>query len=201
MQSKFKNGLKASVFLSLLCVGFSVSILYLSSVQEPIVQSVCIKRDPYLVTAGPGDPGFDPDDPTQLINIQIRPHVANGWTTYNSNCSNATAYEYGLGNGSGTGETPFATTFDIVVTVEISYNDGYNQTSSAWDDSYSWVTCTCADLSIGANTNMSEIQIAATGDHRYLHYWLNNTGSGYTIALGESFNITSIKYWVMRPTS
>jgi len=151
--------------------------------------------------SGPGDPGWDPNDPTQMVYIQIRPHVADGWATYASNQTNVSAYEYGVGNESATGTTPFATAFDILVQVGISYNDGYNQTTSVWDMNYSWVTLTCADLTIGADTNMTGLAVANDGiTHQWRHYWLNNSGSGYTIVLGESFNITSIKYWVRRPT-
>jgi hypothetical protein len=195
------NNLKAGGCLTLLITGFVVAMMYLSSVNEPVVNTtVEIARGNCLVTSGPGDPGWDPNDPTQMVYIQIRPHVNNGTQYYSYNRTNATAYEYGIGNQSALGSTPFATAFDILVKVEISYADGYNQTTSVWDLNYSWITLTCADLAVVANTNMSEKAIANSGiSKQWRHYWMNNSNAGYTIVLGQKFNITSIKYWVRRP--
>jgi hypothetical protein len=187
--------LKAGSVLSLLIVGGVAGIMYLGSIQESITETtVEVARYNYLVTEGPGEGS------TALINMQIRPHAADPGTTYASNVSTGTAYEFStVGNESAAGQTPYATAFDIVMTVSVAWDDGYNQTSSAWDNSYMWCTLTCADLSIGANTNMTEIQIANNSQSRWMHYYLNNGGAGYTVVLGEHFNLTSCKFWVKRP--
>lgn len=185
---KRKRFLKAGRLLALSLAVLVAASVYLVNIQGPLLQ-----RHNALVGAdGVGDT-------TKIVYFQIRPHAADPGATYASNVSNATAYEYAptvAANASATGSTPFGTAFDIVVGVAVDYDDGYNQTSSEWDNSYNWCTLTCADLSIGANTNMTEVLVGSNANTAWYNYYLNNGGSGYTIVLGETFNITSMKYWV-----
>lgn len=180
-----QGALKKGGVFSLVVVMLVVSSLYLVNLQGPLMN-----RHNALVGAA----GVGPH--TGWVNFQIRPHAAVPGTTYAANCTNASAYEYGTGNMSALGSTPYGTAFDIVVTVSIDYNDGYNQGTSQWDNTYNWLTCTCSDLGIAANSNMTEILIGSNSVQAWYHYYLNNGGPGYTVILGQSFNITSFKYWV-----
>lgn len=178
------------------CFAVGASFIIISSMMsQPFVEKIVVeKRVPVLVT-GDGNPG----DNSGLFYFMIYPHSATPTTTYASNLSNATAYEFSdTGNASCTGETPYGTTFDIVIKVGVTDDDGKNTTTGFFDDSYVWLTISCTDLSIGANTNMSEKQIGNTSSYAWYQYYSNNGGAGYTITEGQSFNVTSTKYWVMR---
>lgn len=197
MKTKHNSFLKAGMALTVLSVGMICGILYLSSVYEPVmIHGVRdMIRSPTMVV-GDADPG----DASGFFYAMIYPHQASPTVAYASNLSNASAYEFSDStNTSMTGETPFATTFDIVFKVGVTDTDGYNISTSAWDDAYVWCTLTCSDLSIGADTNLSELQIGNCSSYRWLHYYANNGGAGYTVDVGEQFNLTSVKFWVMRP--
>lgn len=191
-----KNLNKIMVLLGF-CFAVGTGYLILSSmINQPFIEQKIIeaKRIPTLVT-GDGNPG----DNSGLFYFMIYPHQAVPSTAYASNLSNASAYEFSdVGNTSCTGETKYGTTFDIVVKVGVTDDDGKNTTTGFFDNSYLWVTLSCADLSIGANTNMTEIQLGNISSYGWYQYYLNNGGSGYTVTEGQSFNITSTKYWVMR---
>jgi hypothetical protein len=153
-----------------------------------------VQRVPTLIT-GDANPG----DNSGFFYFMIYPHQASPGTAYATNLSNATAYEYSdSGNVSATGETPYSTTFDIVLKVGITDEDGQWTRNNTWNPDYAWMLLTCADLGIGADTNMTEIEIANTSTYCWRHYYLNNGGSGYTIIEGQNFNITSVKYYVQR---
>jgi len=126
-------------------------------------------------------------------------HQADPGSAYANNLTYTNGYEYATsGDVVATGETPFNTAFDIVLKVGVNVSDGWNTTESRWDEAYQWLTLTCADLSIEADTNMTEIQIANTSTYAWYQYYLNNGGAGYTINEGEHFNVTSCKFWVKR---
>ena len=155
------------------------------------------KRIPVLVV-GDADPG----DASGFFYFMIKNHSATPTTDYavnvtNTTGGNANCYEFSdTVNTSCTGETPHTTTFDIIVKVGITDEDGHN--TSGWIEGWNWCLLTCADLSIGADTNMSEIEIGNTTTYAWYHYYLDNTGSGYTITENEAFNITSVKFYVQR---
>ena len=139
-----------------------------------------------------GDPG---SGVSGFFYAMIYPHQADPGTAYASNLSNASAYEYTDSvNSSMTGETPFSTTFDVVIKWGWNATHDWNSTGSVWEDSWVWLVTTCSVLSISANTNMTELEIAnATGSYRYMHYYLNNGGAGYTISQSQKFNFTDCK--------
>lgn len=181
-------------------VAMTVAVFFvLASLEEPIThKNIEVARVKVLVT-GDADPGAGNSG---FYYFMIYPHSADPGTDYATNLSNATAYEFSdIGNTSCTGETPYNTAFDIVLKVGVNDTDGLNMSSSAWDDDYIWLTLTCSDLSIGADTNMTEIEIDNTASYRWMHYYLNNGGVGYQIVLGEHFNVSSCKFYVMRPSS
>ena len=172
-----------------------VSGLFLSmQVSPPIVNTMMEKRVATLVT-GDADPG----DASGFFYFMIYPHSADPATDYATNLSNATAYEFSdVGNESCTGETPYSTTFDIVVKCGVTDDDGYWSNNQSLNNEYNYCHITCADLGIGANTNMSEQFIGNSSTYAYYHYYMNNAGAGYTITEGQSFNVTSVKFYVMR---
>jgi len=192
---KIRGSLKAGGLLSLIIIGAIVGSIYLFSMSDVIEEQIVeVQRVPTLVT-GDGDPG----DNSGFFYFQIRPHEADPETAYATNQSNATAYEYSdFGNVSATGETPFNTAFDILLKVGVTDEDGQWSSNATWSDAYMWINLTCADLSIAADTDMNEIEIANTSTYRWMHYYLNNGGSGYTIVEAQSFNITSVKFYVQR---
>ena len=173
-----------------------ISGLYLSMVMvEPVVENKIYEVRKDTLVTGDANPG----DNSGLFYFMIYPHQAVPGTAYASNLTNASAYEYSdVGNTSCTKETPYSLKFDIVVKVGITNEDGAYTSNGTWNALYNWCLLTCADLSIGADTNMTEKLIGSTPTYAYYHYYLNNGGSGYSIIEGQTFNITSIKYFVKR---
>lgn len=198
MKPKNLGILKGSLLFTAFAVSFVCAVVVVSNLHDAVVEHQIInaKREMVLVT-GDGDPGAGKSG---FFYAMIYPNSGDPGTDYAVNLSNATAYEYSdIGNESATGETSYFTAFDIVIKVGINESDGYNLSSSAWEDGYTWLTLTCADLGIGADTNMTELEIAYTGStYRWMHYYLNNGGAGYQIDVGEHFNITSMKFYVQR---
>ena len=190
---------KIGILFGFMLTVFVTALFVASNVMQPVVENQIYEpmRKTVLVPLGDGNPG----DNTGLFYFMIYPHQADPGTAYASNLSNATAYEFSdYGNQSCTGETPYApTTFDIVLKIGITDEDGKN--TSGWQDSFNWCHITCADLSIGADTNMSEQVIGTGGTYAWYHYYMNNGGSGYTIEENEDFNVTSVKLYVRRIVS
>jgi len=138
---------------------------------------------------------------TGVINVYIYPHQADG-STYDNNVTEGTAYAHfdaspGL-NDSLEGDVPYNTAFDIVVKCQYNYTHAYNITAPGWDADYVRGLISCSDLSIGADTTMSESAFFNTtgngaGDTTWIHFYMNNSGSGYQISHGESVNVTDFK--------
>ena len=194
---KKENIVKAGFFSALSVLAIVLLLVFANTsevVQENVIEKMDVLREPILVT---GDP--DPDV-TGFYYCKIYPHSGDPYNDYAVNLTNASSYEYSdVGNTTMTGETPYETTFDIVIKIGINDDDGLYTGNSSWSDGYSWMLLTCADLSIGADTNMSWVEIGTDGtDYRWIHYFLDNDGSGYTISEGASFNITSAKFYVQR---
>lgn len=189
-----KHGLIFGAIISLVISGMFLAFM----ISEPIVNNSSKDMENRVVTLVPlGD--NDPGDNSGFFYYMVYPHQADPGTAYASNLSNATAYEFSdVGNTSATGETPYSTTFDLVIKVGVTDEDGYYTSNGTRNAGYNWMLLTCADLSIGADTNMSEQFIGNTTDYAWYHYYLDNGGSGYTITDGESFNVTSAKYYVQR---
>jgi len=204
-KGKINESLKASTLVTLLIIGAVIGSIYLFSVSDVIinkpigVEQIPVDRRPTLVT-GDANPG----DNSGFFYLMIKNHSANPTDEYNANLTNTTGgnsdcYEWSdTGNTSPTGETPYGTTFDILFKVGITNEDGQWTSNSTWNEGYLWMLLTCADLSISANTNMTIIEIANTSTYAWYHFYLNNAGSGYTVTEGQSFNITSSKYYVQR---
>lgn len=196
---KIKKSLKAGGLLSLVIIGAIVASIYAFSVNDAVIEQIIPERRVPTLVTGDADPG----DNSGLFYFMIKNHSDDPTTEYANNLTNGTTnsncYEWSdLGNVSATGETPYNTNFDIVLKVGITNEDGQWSHNSSWNPGYNWMLLTCANLSISADTNMSEIQIANNTNYAWYQYYLNNAGAGYTIIEGQDFNITSVKYYVQR---
>jgi len=196
MKTKNGNVMKAGtrigvtlgvLFVVVLIVGINLH----TSVETSIMNEL---RSPTLVV-GDADPG----DASGFFYFMIYPHAAVPATTYASNLSNATAYEFSdTGNTTAEDETPYSTTFDIVIKAGVTNEDGYYTGNQTRSEGYQWCLATCSELSIGADTNMTEQFIGNSTNYAWYHYYLNNAGSGYTTTEGQYFNVTGVKFYVQR---
>ena len=141
--------------------------------------------------------GTPPAGESGVYFIYIYPHQAVPYTAYKTNLTNASAYAYGSLNATLTGSVPSGTAFDIVVKVRYNATHAFNTTSTDWVLSWTRGNITCASLSIGAYTAMSQSIIAANNasaggatDYMFEHYWINNADAGYTISHGQTINVT-----------
>ena len=176
--------------ISALAVSFIAVLLISTNVFGPIAEKQVQEMKAKEWIPVPLADAVDGDGNTGFITGYIYPHEADPGTAYASNLSTGTAYEYSNDlNTSMTGETPYDTTFDIVIKMQVSSADGYNSTGTTWEDS--WIRCylNCSTLSISAS-EMTEVSIADDGStQRWVHYYLNNGGSGYTISRGTTFQM------------
>lgn len=187
-----KTGLIFGAIIAVVVSGMFLSYI----VSKPLVeQNLMVEQRETVLVTGDANPG----DNSGFFYFMIYPHQATPGTAYASNLSNATAYEYSdTGNTTATRETPYSTTFDIIIKVGITNEDGYYTANQTRNPNYNWCLLTCTDLSISADTNMTEVFIGNTTTYAWYQYYMNNGGSGYTISEGQSFNITSVKYYVQR---
>lgn len=190
----FKKAGKTIAVSSAVMIGIYLAVSFIMigfQVQDVVFEH---ERSNQLIALADGNPGAGVGG---FFYWMVYPHQAVPGTAYTSNLSNATAYEFSdTVNASLTGETPFDTTFDLVLKWGYNSSQDWNSTGTCWEDAWIWVTCTNADISIGADTNMTEIEIANTSaSYRWMHYYMNNGGSGYTITHGQSCNTTSVKPW------
>jgi len=202
MEQKKRNIVRKGGLLSLFLIGVTVALV-LSFTTNPteILQSVGQRGWQNIASAGTPTAGQ-----SGVYFIYIYPHSGTPATAYKANLSNASAYAYGSLNATLTGSVPYATTFDIVVKCRYNASNAFNTTSNTWELCYStapttsWIRAnmTCAALSIAAYTNMSRAIIHATNtsaggstySYAFIHYYLNNGGAGYTIARGQTINVT-----------
>lgn len=138
-----------------------------------------------------GNPGAGASGMTLIF---IYPHQADPGTAYATNLTTGNSYAYrDTWNGSLTGDVPYDTTFDIVIKARFNTTHAYNTTASSWDTSYVKALLTCADLSIGADTEMTVVETVNNTDFMWVQFYLNNAGSGYTRSHGVTTNVTSVK--------
>ena len=190
MKTKSRKILGASM-LSVLTAMFIIGILFNAQVTEPIVENQITMdrvREWGVRPLADADPGAGN---TGFMYGYFYPHTDNMQDAYNVNLSNATAYEYSDSiNSSMTGETPYETTFDIILKFRVNSTDGYNSSAGAWQDG--WVRAYLNEtlLSISAE-QMTEVVIGTEATtYRWYHYCLNNSGAGYTISKGEKLNMS-----------
>jgi hypothetical protein len=190
-----KKSVKKAGILTMVLLGFIVSVVVIASIHDTVETNIMNERRNPVQVIGDANPG----DNSGFFYFMIYPHSGDPGTDYASNLSNASAYEFGdVGDAACTGETPYSTAFDIVIKCGVTNEDGYYTGNQSINAGYNWCLLTCADLGIGADTNMTEQLIGNNTDYAWYHYYLNNGGSGYTIVEGQSFNVTSVKFYVQR---
>jgi len=140
-----------------------------------------------------------------LLEIFIYPHSADPATDYASNLSDTDAFanlsaidkvmEYN--NPSYPDGVPHSEAFDVVVKVRYNQTHAYNSTrvGGEWmfvtgcdmeDIGLCWIQCNITALNLSVNpTNMTGIMIENNTDELYINFYINNGGSGYTIARGD----------------
>lgn len=183
---KVKDFGKAGVLVSCLGVGFIAAMLVLTSPSEVLVEDV-YQRSWKAVPMGDADPGAG------ASGVLIVYVVARSAFTYTSNISiNASVFGSEETNNSHAGNNiPYDTYFDVVVKVRWNKTHAYSTSNSTW--MLPWVrgNTTCALLSISADTAMDEYNISGTTNGKYIwvHYVIDNGGTGYSISRGD--NITS----------
>jgi len=180
-----------SAMLSAFLITLTVLFVFNAQVTEPIIveKEVIEQREWKPVHLGDASVA---DDVTGFMYIMIYPHQADPGTAYASNLSNSSAHEYSDSlNCSLTGETPYNTAVDIVYKFQICADDGYNSSGATWENS--WIRAYCNESlawSISAEA-MTLVSISNDGtSHRWVHFYLNNGGSGYQLSKGESFNVS-----------
>lgn len=192
MKNKNRTRIKAGVLYSLLIAGLVVSIsamMVLYNVTDTVEIKIVKEEKQWLtVGEGPLNQGFQ--------YFMIYPHDATPDTTYATNLSNATAYEFSdLTNESAGSDVPYDTTFDLVWKCAYTYAQAYDTGDSKWNMTWLRSLVTSADLSIGADTQATRVSIVNDSGETYcyVHYYMNNAGAGYTTTHGEEVNVTSVK--------
>ncbi len=197
MQSKYKSIFKASVLMSFLVIGVVVAMVYVSQVQGPIIQTVTNQARTHLFPLGDAFPGTGKSG---YLAFYIYPHSADPANDYDTNLTNATAYEhYDVNTGEMTHTTPYSTAFDFIVKYRLNVSDGYNSSSGWWTLNWSYMVMACnfnwtADIT---STTMTDVKISNGADYIYINAYLNNAGAGYQLSKNEkaSWNTSG---WVLR---
>jgi hypothetical protein len=183
-----------STMLTLIVIG-AVCGLMLMVNMNPVTTTVMPREEWKLLATGEGNPGAGAGG---VLEILVYPTSLDPGNDYDTNLSNATAFCYGDNlNSALTGDCPYNTDFDLIVRCRANYTQAYNVTGSNWEISWLRANLTCADLSIGADTAMTIIEIANNTDYIWFNCYINNGGAGYQITHGQQVNVTSYKlqYW------
>lgn len=181
MNKKTVLGLALTTMIAL---GFVTANVFIMTIDPDLRMWQTVRAD--------GNPGAGASG---MVKIAIYPHQADPAATYATNISEGTAYAHGnTWNGSLTGEVPYDTEFDIVVKARFNTTHAYNTTTSNWDIDYVKALITCAGLSIGADTEMTAVEVSEnTTTYMWVQFYMNNAGSGYTVSHGVTTNVTSVK--------
>lgn len=131
-----------------------------------------------------------------VLQVYIWTHSADPGTDYAANLSNVSANCFAWANNLNTamtGNVPYDTAFDVLYKVRVNDTQAYNTTGSVWMLDWVRANLTCANLGIGADTAMVEVEIVNNTDYLWINYYLNNGGAGYTITHGQQVNLSSFK--------
>ena len=197
MKQKNRDRIKAGGTLTILAVGFIASILFISNitpmVEETEVRSWHRLTLPYL---GDNDPGAGASG---VINNTI---IVRNCVDYTTNFTiNSSVYGFADAHNDHMNNIPYDTGaaadhFELAITVRWNKTHAFSESNTTW--MLTWVrgNCTCAGLSIGANTTMTEVNHTdITADHAFIYvtYYLDNSGDGYTLTRGQ--NVTSCMFF------
>jgi len=201
-KEKTNNRLVKASVVCCLFAGIVAALVLLVSVENVVENEVIeisqvrqLKRVPLVV----GDASLASGE-TCVMYVMSYPRAADPSTTYASNLSNATAYEFYDGlNSEMTGETPYDTAFDLVIKVGVNTTHAWNSTGSSWELGWVNATLLCADLNFSSDVAMSEVQIATSTSWLFVHYYIQDAdggqGNGFQISHGETFNCTRFEFW------
>jgi len=141
------------------------------------------------VSAAEANPGAGASG---ILEVFIIDH-ANRPANYNSNISEGDSFVLGYGVDNFNINIPHSTAFDIVVKCRANATHAYNSTGSKWETD--WIRCILnATGAITINENMNETEITNNSNYIWVNYWIDNSGSGYTIGRDETLNIGTIKF-------
>lgn len=192
------NDNDAKFLIAAFMIGITIAIagtLIIYSQEDVIVKTIIEPKQAKLVQLGEFNPGFGI---TGYLYVTSFPHQSDPANTYNVNLTNYTSWAYEYYDGTEAemiGETPYdPALFDFLIKMQINMTHGYNSTSSSWELAYFYLNLTCGDLSI-SETTMTEVEIASNENHIWVHFYLNNGGSGYSLYRGQRFNVTSLKFY------
>jgi len=187
MKMKNKKAIFGSTIATCIMIGFIVTMLVTTQVQETIV--ISIPREWRDV----GGIQFPQPDASGVIITRVYPHQALPGTAYATNLTNASAYAYGQRNTSMTGECPRNTLFDVVSTVRFNRSDIENGT--VFQLTYARMNWTCVVLGVGALTSMTAVNISdqVLGDrleYMFVNFYDNNAGAGWSIGADVHVNFS-----------
>jgi len=128
-----------------------------------------------------------------ILEIFIIDH-ANRPANYATNISEGDSFVLGCGNATSFSiNIPHDKAFDIVVKCRANATQAYNNTGSEWETD--WIKCILnATGAITINENMNETEIANNSNYIWVNYWIDNSGSGYTIDRDETVTISKIDF-------
>jgi hypothetical protein len=185
---EYKKKIVGGAMFTLIVFGVASGLIIANT---PMGVDKAVMDRSWKAVAADGDPGAGASG---MLEIFIYPHDADPGTTYATNLSSASAYaSRNTWNGTLTGDVPYDTEFDIVIKVRYNVSHAYNVTAVDWDMDYVKALITSADLSIGADTEMSGVQTATSATYMWVQFYMNNAGSGYTRTHGLTTNVTSVK--------
>lgn len=184
-KKRYGGMLFGSTMMTVVVIGIISGMFILTSVLSPEVMRS------WRPVRADGNPGAGASG---MVNLFIYPHSAVPGTTYATNLTTGNAYAHrNTWNGSMTGEVPYDTEFDIVVKARFNTTHAWNLTTPGWDMDYVKALITCADLGIGADTEMTAVQTASSATFVWVQFYVNNADAGYTVSHGVTTNVTSVK--------
>jgi len=208
MKKEKGNGRKAGFrlgLISMLVIGILVSYM---TFPHPILEQDEDTKSWHIIWEGnlpalaaEADPGTNTSG---FLSVYFHPHQAVNMTSYMENSSsnlesNCTGADLGFANADDTEvDLKHSTAFDVVFRVQ--GNNSNCKVGGVWFDTNVKIQWTCADLSVGANTEL----LVGTSDGRwtandttytylYMNFWDDNGGNGFTISQDQTIEITSIK--------
>jgi len=199
-----KAGFRSMAFVSILVIGIMVSYMTLPTPvleQDTETGSWHIVWEGNLAQAAEADPGAGASG---FLSVYFHPHQADNMTNYMENSSsnletNCTDADLGFANADDTEvDLKHSTEFDVLFRVR--GNATNCKVGAVWFDTNLKIQWTCADLSVGADTEL----VVGTSDGRwtandtdftylYMNFWDDNAGAGFTISQDQTVEITSIK--------
>lgn len=192
-KENMRKGILGTAMLSLIIIGAVCAMMLIATTDiEQIVTSEG-KRGWFTIASAEEGGGLVTGDDPGVLQVYIWQHNATPAVDYAINLSNASAYCYAWANSLNeamTGIVPYDTPFDVMYKIRVNDTTCYNTTGSCWMADWVRMNHTCAALGIGADTAMIGVEIANNTDFMWMNFYLNNSGTGYTITHGQNVNMT-----------